>query len=284
MPRLHMMKTIAVVLTLMLLLTGCGGEQSPVSLKGQIRVADNASIPEGAKARVSLSEQGDDGGEKRIVAERTLHDLNSKPIAFELQVARNLLNPDDTYDLRAQIMGEDGEALWRLPKAQSIQPLEQQDTVGLELTPVAREAGTDFQNYRCEDGFQLSVAKNADRATLRLGNRRMELAAENGQRAYADEHGNTLAVTDSGIAVRVDDAEHKDCQLTKDLASDQTPPAAKQPAGNGTKAQDNASQQNEPEAGASSDDQANGAEKSSRGRSLAPNRDNEHRHVMNRAQ
>jgi uncharacterized lipoprotein YbaY len=257
-----MMKTIAVVLTLMLLLTGCGGEQSPVFLKGQIRVADNASIPEGAKARVSLSEQGDDGGEKRIVAERTLHDLNSKPIAFELQVARNLLNLDDTYDLRAQIMGEDGEALWRLPKAQSIQPLEQQDTVGLELTPVAREAGTDFQNYRCEDGFQLSVAKNADRATLRLGNRRMELAAENGQRAYADEHGNTLAVTGSGIAVRVDDAEHKDCQLAKDLASDQAPPAAKQPAGNGTKAQDNASQQNEPEAGASSDDQANGAEKS----------------------
>jgi uncharacterized lipoprotein YbaY len=213
--------TAAITLALVGMLAACGDDENPtVTVSGDLQLAEQASIPAGSTARVSVFEHRDGGGDKRIVAERTLHELGKKPIAFELEIARNLINPQGEYGLRGEVTTGEGEVVLHSPEPIRFKPLTQEDAMRIRLEPVAQPTQLTFKKYRCEDGFHLSAATNDDEAVVRLGNRRLVLAAEDDGQSYADEHDNRLATTENGIDFRVDDAEHQSCEVV----TDQSPP------------------------------------------------------------
>lgn len=217
MPRLKLHKTVtAAALLTLILIAGCdANDQSPITLKGEIEISGDDPLPAGVSARVSLSEQGDEGAEKRIVAERTLYDLGKRPIAFKLDVARNLLDPQTLYQISAELTAEDGEVLWRSSAPQRIKPLQHDQTVQLQVKQTEPNKQAQFQKYQCEDGFKLSAWKKRNQAVLRLGNRRLELDAIKKSQRYVDAHENTLKVTKHGIEVDIDGAMHKNCEPTE---------------------------------------------------------------------
>jgi len=214
------------LVTVLATVTACSddGEQ-PIKVSGQLVFNGDAAAP-GSTARISMFERGDDGGEKRIVAERTLHELSSKPINFEIDVARNLINPAGTYGLRAQIVDSEGNVDWTTRETARIKPLEPQEPVALALTRLIDDSELTFVKYECGDGFHVLIGRTEDRALVRMGNRRLVLPVESRHKehiTYSDDHDNRLVMqTDNTAEINIDGGQHKGCRARE---SGQSTPA-----------------------------------------------------------
>jgi len=211
-------------------LSACGSESNqPVKVTGNLTYSGDRTLPKSATARVSMFEHREDGGDKRIVAERSLHELGKKPIEFDIDVARDLIDPEGRYGLRAEILDTEGNILWQTRDAATIKPLEKRDAVSLQLKPVLKESSLEFKKYQCDDGFLLSAAERDDRAIVKLGNRRLvlkESASGSGGR-YTDEHNNSLDNSNDQMAVVIDDEKHANCKpFTETAAGGQGKPHA----------------------------------------------------------
>ncbi len=207
------------LVTVLTAMTACsdGGEQ-PIKVTGQLVFNGDAAAP-GSTARISMFEHRENGGEKRIVAERTLHELSGKPIGFEIDVARNLIDPAGTYGLRAQIVDSEGNVDWTTRETARIKPLEPQQPVALALTRLIDDSELTFLKYECGDGFHVLIGRTDDRALVRMGNRRLVLLAESRHKkhtTYSDDHDNRLVMqTDNTAAINIDGAQHDGCQATE---------------------------------------------------------------------
>jgi uncharacterized lipoprotein YbaY len=212
-----------VCLCAILVITGCGqGEPTTVTVAGSIDLAGSQPLPEHATARISMFEHRDGGGDKRIVAERTLHDLGDKSIAFTVDIERNLINPEGDYGVRGEILSQDGTILWQSKNAKKVKPLENKSEIHLELVPNATDADLTFEQFRCEDGFHLAAAIQGERAVVRLGNRRLVMLATKREGAFKGEHGNELVKNADMIEVQIDGSTHASCAVV----ANQSPPAA----------------------------------------------------------
>ena len=204
-----------------LLVAGCGtDEPEVVTVAGTVELAGSQALPGDASARISMVEQGEDGASKRIVAERTLHDLDRKSIAFNVEIERDLIEPDGDYGLRGEILAADGNVLWKSEKPRPINPLKNESEVRLELVPSATDAELSFEQYRCDDGFHLAAAFEPKRAVVRLGNRRLVMPAAGRKDKFVGEHGNRLSRDGDRLTVEVDDSVHENCTAV----ASQTPP------------------------------------------------------------
>lgn len=207
---------LLVMVTVALLgVVGCGqGDPTPIRITGEL-VFNAEQVSKGATARVSMFEHGDDGGEKRIVAERTLHQLSTKPIQFEFEVARDLLDAQGDYGLRAQILDADGNVEWTTRETARIQPSTQDKPVSLALTRLADDALPTFEKYQCPDGFFVHIGTVADGILLKMGNRRVtlpEMKTRGQMEIYKDDHGNRLALDADGVAdLVIDSSAHEGC-------------------------------------------------------------------------
>lgn len=203
----------ASVLVLLLgLLGGCGSDQPrPVKLEGELTYAGNAELPAGSNARVSMVERDENGADKRIVAERSLHELGSKPIRFDISVDTSLLEGEGRYGLRAEITDGDGNVRWTTPQPHVIDDMSTDTAVTLNLEATPQPQSPDFTQYRCQDGFHLAAARVGERAILRLGNRRLELQPA-GDSHYTDLHDNELTFREDGVRLVLDGTEHADCR------------------------------------------------------------------------
>ena len=209
------------------ILAGCGSEPDPnISVSGElVRNADQA-LPANASARISMFEHRDGGGDKRIVAERSIHKVQGETIKFDLEIARNLIKPNEEYGLRAEVMAPEGDVLWQMNQPLRFKPLEHSEGVKLELVKARQEMDLAFRKYRCEDGFHLSAVTKTDRAIVRLGNRRLVLPATQAGDSFIDEHDNRLKTeTGERISLRVDGSEHTLCEPVPDQTPPQNEPA-----------------------------------------------------------
>ena len=213
----------ALCLCAILVITGCGqGEPTTVTVAGSIDLAGSQPLPEHANARISMFEHRDGGGDKRIVAERTLHDLGDKSITFTVDIERNLINPEGDYGLRGEILSQDGTILWQSKNATKVKPLEDTSEIHLELVPNATDADLTFEQFRCDDGFHLAAAIQDKRAVVRLGNRRLVMRATKREGTFKGEHGNELMKNADMIEVQIDGSTHERCAVV----ANQSPPAA----------------------------------------------------------
>lgn len=204
------------------LLAGCGPDQPPsITLEGQLTYAGDTKVPQDSNARISMVERGENGADKRIVAERSLHNIGQKPIGFDISVDRSLISGEGTYGLRAEIVDGSGEVRWATPKPHDIEPMDGAKPVTLKLEATAPPEQLTFEKYRCEDGFHLGAATADAQAVVRLGNRRLVLKAadEQGAKRFSDDHGNELRIADDGVSLKIDGAEHRNCAIV----TNQTP-------------------------------------------------------------
>ncbi|MES1930167.1 hypothetical protein SADO_12968 [Salinisphaera dokdonensis CL-ES53] len=208
-------------------LAGCGSEPDPnINVSGELVRNTEQALPANASARISMFEHRDGGGDKRIVAERSIHKVQGETIKFDLEIARNLIKPNEEYGLRAEVMAPEGDVLWQMDQPLRFKPLENSEGVKLELVKARQEMDLAFRKYRCEDGFHLSAVTNTDRAIVRLGNRRLVLPATQGGDSFVDEHDNRLKTeTDERISFRVDGSEHTLCEPVPDQTPSQIEPA-----------------------------------------------------------
>ena len=212
----------ALCVTAVVVVSGCGqGAANAVTVTGVLDLGGADALPEKATARISIFEQRPGGGEKRIVAERTLHDLESKSIKFTVDIERDLIDPDGDYRLRGEILSADGAILWHSEKVRKISPSQGESEVRLELVPNASDADLSFEQFRCDDGFHFAAAIRPERVVVRLGNRRLGMPATERSDTFQGEHGNQLVRNAQGIEVRIDDSAHKNCSVV----ANQSPPA-----------------------------------------------------------
>ncbi|WP_293625070.1 hypothetical protein [Salinisphaera sp.] len=210
-------------LATMLFVSGCGqGKESTVTVAGALDLGGAQALPDKATARISIFEHRAGGGDKRIVAERTLHDLDGKSIKFTVDIERNLIDPDGDYGLRGEILSADGTILWHSEKPRNIKPLENDSDIALKLVPNATDADLSFQQFRCGDGFHFAAAIQPERAVVRLGNRRLGMPVTEHSDTFQGEHGNQLIRNANEISVRIDDSAHPNCSVV----AEQSPPAA----------------------------------------------------------
>lgn len=201
-------------------LAGCGSsEPQNVTIKGELRTSDNAPVPKHASAHVSLVQHGDKPGERRIVAERSLHDLGKKPIHFTLTVGRALIKANGHFGLNAQILDSKGVVRWATPIPVEFNPLKTQKSVSLMLQATALKASDALKPYRCSDGFQFVAETTEAKAILRLANRRVVLEAhgsnaDSHRQTYADGHGNQFESAGADASLRLDGHSHNACEST----------------------------------------------------------------------
>ena len=211
---------LAAMLGLVLAVAGCGAEkEQQITLAGKLTYPGDTKVPPESGARISMVEQGAAGGDKRIVAERSLHNIGQKPIDFDIVVDRGLINADGRYALRAEILDNQGDTRWTTKQPVTIKPLESGDPIQLALQPTAEREQLAFTKYRCEDGFHFGAATTEDKAVARLGNRRLALdAARNDESSqlFRDSHGNELRVGETTTDFNVDGGAHENCQVVKD--------------------------------------------------------------------
>jgi uncharacterized lipoprotein YbaY len=203
------------LVTFTLILTACGSNNAQdITFRGEIVLANNGKLPQHAIAHVSLIQQGADSNEKGIVAERSLHDLGTKPIHFTLTVRRGLIKNNGHYGLSAQILGAQGHIRWATPLPVEIKPRKPPSTITLMLQEVKAQAT--FERYNCRDGFQFAAKIDGRQAILQLGNRQVVLYLRhlvNGiPEAYVDSHGNRLEFTAATTTLRLDGQTHNHCQ------------------------------------------------------------------------
>lgn len=200
------------------ILGGCGSDQpQDVQIRGQLALAGDGRLPDGASARVSLVEHNSGGDENRIVAERTLHDLGKLPVSFNLSVGSELLGSGGQYGLSAQIMDKAGDVRWQTPVPQAVTPRQQSQPALLMLQANDTGLAGDFRHYRCDDDFRFDMANNDKRAVLHMGQRQVSLEAQKSGSAqtavYADDHGDQLTFGHDKITLKVDGASHMNCQV-----------------------------------------------------------------------
>lgn len=214
---------VIAALSLALVVAACSsGQKDNIELQGQLTAANNGSLPDDASARISLVQQPSDNGERRIVAERTLHDLGKQPIQFDLNVGRGLLNKDAQYGLSAEILDSSGNVSWQTPVAQAVQPFAKDKTTTLLMLQKKMTDVTDNDvaliSYVCADQFRFTASSDAKQAAVHLGHRQLSLQAKQtgkGQKttSYVDDHGNSLRLKQKEIALTVDGTTHDDCQV-----------------------------------------------------------------------
>lgn len=210
------------------LLSACDNDEAPetVSIKGHLTYRQSAPLPEKANARVSLIQVAEtqtgaepqEGAEaensgRRIVAEQTLHNLDAKPIAFDLQVGRALLSDAGRYVLKAEINNAEGQAQWRTTEPFLIKPAQVDQEIELLLVPTTENmAVLSFTDFVCEDGFAFAVATQSERAVLRLGDRTIQLPSvrsASGAKYSGDQ--NVYWSKGSQVLVQIDGQEHPGC-------------------------------------------------------------------------
>ncbi len=205
------------------ILAGCGSDQpKDVHIRGRLALAGDGQLPDDASARISLVEHNAGGGENRIVAERTLHDLGKLPVNFNLSVGSDLLGTGGQYGLSAQVMDKGGDVRWETPVPQAVMPREQKQPALLMLQANNTGLAGDFRHYQCDDDFRFDMANNRKQAVLHMGKRQISLEAQKGGSAqtavYADDHGDQLTFGHDKITLSVDGASHMNC-VTQGKAS-----------------------------------------------------------------
>lgn len=218
MPIINNKQGILATALLLIVLAGCGSENSQtLTLSGALTYADETPIPAQSNARISMIEHGEDGMNKRIVAERSLYNLGQKPIRFDLDVARNLVDPQGRYGLSAEIVAAGGDVRWATPHPVRVKPLERKKPVSLILEAIPQQPGLMLKRFRCQDGFHLSAAIMDHESIVRLGNRRLALQPSDwGDKRYEDDYGNKLWLTDAGLTFHVDGGTHDNCKPVAD--------------------------------------------------------------------
>lgn len=207
-------------------LAGCGSNKpEDVHIRGQITLAGEGELPNGASARISLIEHKNGDSENRIVAERTLHDLGKLPVHFNMAVGSELLGDGGDYGLSAQIMDQSGNVRWQTPVPQTLDPHKQSGPTLLMLQANENGMAAAFRHYRCNDDFRFDMAANKKQAVLHLGTRQISLATEkagSGQgRIYADDHGDQLSVGHDKTTLAVDGESHMNCVVRGDTSTTQ---------------------------------------------------------------
>lgn len=205
------------ILSVVATLVGCGSDEpKQYDVQGQLALADGGQLPDDASARISLIENGSAGGENRIVAERTLHNLDKLPVHFDMKVGSELLGTGGQYGVSAQIMDGSGNVRWQTPLPQSVAPRQQNQPTKLMLQAYGAGMAGDFRQYRCDDGFRFEMASNSKQAVLHLGKRQVSLVPRKSGSAqttvYANDHGDQLTFGHDKITLAVDGTSHMSCR------------------------------------------------------------------------
>lgn len=208
-------------LALSLLIAACGsGQKEDIDLQGQLTTANDGALSETASARISLVQQRSNDSERRIVAERTLHDLGKRPIKFDLTIGRGLLQKDAQYGLSAEIHDSKGNVSWQTPVAQAVQPFA--DDRQAVLLMLQKKTDADHEapiTYSCAEQFEFTATNDTEQATVHLGrSRQLSLKAEpSGHQdtaRYVDEHDNALLIgKKDNNKLSVDGTTHDNCQV-----------------------------------------------------------------------
>ena len=206
------------VALLLLTLSGCGpNEDNQVLIKGRLDSSTGyKSVSANATAHVSLIQRHGELDNRRIVAERSLHDIGDLPVKFKIAIGKDLINDRGGYALEAEILGPDGVVRWSTLKAVDVQPLKSPRSVTLALRSVGIMAHPVFVEYQCSDRFQFAARSQNRQAVLRIGNRRLMLsrshASTGSLTSYADDHGNRLDVGSGTASLELDGHEHTECR------------------------------------------------------------------------
>lgn len=208
----------------MAVFAGCGSDQpQTVHISGRMTLAGSGKLPDKASARISLIEHDVGGGNNRIVAERTLHDLGKLPVKFDFGVRSELLGTGGQYAISAQVMDKGGNVRWQTPLPQSVEPRAQQKPA--QLTLQANETGMadNIRHYQCGDDFRFDMGRSDKQAVLHLGNRQISLAAQKSATAqtkiYADDHGDRLVFAQDKTTLKVDGTSHMNCEPRGDRST-----------------------------------------------------------------
>lgn len=204
-----------VALTLFALVAACSsGQQDNIDLEGQLATANDGALPDNASARISLVQHMGENGERRIVAEQTLHKLGKQPISFDLTIGRALLTEEGQYGLNAEIVDSDGDIIWQTPVPQAVQPFAKNPQPALLMLQKNTVPSDDeVVAYVCADQFQFTASHDARQATIHLGRRQLSLEAKRGQSIFGDEHGNRLKIGAQHVELTIDGTQHANCQI-----------------------------------------------------------------------
>ena len=211
----HRIVQRCVALTLFALAAACSsGQQDNIDLEGQLATANDGVLPDNASARISLVQHIGEDGERRIVAEQTLHELDKQPVSFDLTIGRALLTEEGQYGLNAEIVDPDGEVIWQTPVPQSVQPFAKNPQPALlMLQKNTAPSDDEIVAYACADQFRFTASHDARQAIIHLGRRQLSLKAERGQSIFGDEHGNRLEIGAQHIELTIDGTQHANCQI-----------------------------------------------------------------------
>lgn len=222
------MGRVVAALSLILVMAACSsGQKKDIDLKGQLTAANNGALPDDASARISLVQQQSRDGERRIVAERTLHDLGKLPIQFNLTIGQGLLSKDGRYGLSAEILDSKGDVSWQTPVPQAVQPFANNKTATLLM--LQKKTNTNDSAliaYACADQFVFTASSDSKQATVHLGRRQLSLTAKQSKHqkpiSYIDDHDNSLVMGKKEIALTVDGTTHANCQVAPEKDKNQS--------------------------------------------------------------
>lgn len=206
------------LLTGLLLLAGCGSDKpSPVRVSGQLALpTPDQTLPAGAVARVSFIEEENTGSRKRIVAERTIHNLKQLPIKFALSLDPAMLDRGAKYGMTAQISNAHNGIIYQSGAPRPVAVFDNPRGVQLAMHATAAAGDTRFATYVCHDAFRFDVARTTNGAVIHLGNRQISLHAASsvhpGSTRYIDAHQDELVIGEGVTSIYFDGISHHDCE------------------------------------------------------------------------
>lgn len=134
-----------------------------ITVKGALAYRERIALPPDSSARVTIRDTSIADRKAPVIADRTIGPDNRQiPIAFELDVEREKLQPGRRYTLRGTISGPDGQLLWTTDTAYPIDRNQAVNDVGTLLLVSAQDNGSGgldlpFKARGNEPGWALTI-------------------------------------------------------------------------------------------------------------------------------
>jgi putative lipoprotein len=188
----------------------CAAPAGPGRVTGTATYRERIALPEGAMLRVTLLDVSLIGVPERVVAEGE-QPAGGVPVPFELAFAREEIDRERRYALRAALLGPDRRTLFATPTAVPVLTRGAPDAVELLLRRSA-PAGPRVVAYDCE-GLSFRVEVAAERARLLLPDRSIALPqVPSASGAKYTDSGTTFWSRDEEASLTLDGAEHRGCR------------------------------------------------------------------------
>ena len=205
----------ALAVAVLALAAACASPAGPGRVTGSLSYRERIALPEGARARVMLVDIAAIGAPERVIVEREIRPAGQVPIAFALDFAREQIEPERRYGVRATIAGPDGRPLWVTPVAAPVLTQGAPETVELWLQRVSAQAPPRVRvvAYDCDGGFAFRVEVAKERARLLLPGRSVTLpAAPSGSGAKYSDGTTTFWSKGDEASLSLDGVERSGCR------------------------------------------------------------------------